>query len=142
MGIETDRLVVIPQGPVEVAVQAARKTPVIESHAMVGLEADRLVVVPQRALYVAFGPARKAPAEESIGIIGIETDRFVVIPQRTLYVAFGLAIKSPVEEEPYGLPRASLYWRVLLADPELRPPEQGLFPRQAYSPAAEVAVDG
>jgi len=72
-----DRLVVIHDGAVLVAVEIIGPAAIVEGLGQLRIERDRLAEIPDRPLVVVLARVSEAALQEGIGIPGIELDRLV-----------------------------------------------------------------
>src|SRR5215471_1780949 len=86
--VEPDRLVVVGDGAVEIALLLIGDGAVVEAVG-VGLEADRLAVVGDGPVVIALGVIGLAAVVDGVDIAGIEPNRLVVILQGAVEIAGG-----------------------------------------------------
>ena len=87
MGSEPDRLTVVGDGAVEVALVAVGVAPVVEGHGVFRIDADRLIVVGDGAVEVALVAVDDTSIVEGHDVFGIVSDRFIEVGDGVVQVA-------------------------------------------------------
>lgn len=90
LGIEPDRLAVVRDGAVSIALGSVRKPTVMVGIAVIGIEPERLVVVRDRAITVALGQVSVTAVVVDEGVPGIEPDRLIAVRDGAIMVAVGI----------------------------------------------------
>ena len=109
-GIEPDRLIVVGDGAVVVALVAVGVAPIVEGHDEFWIEPDRLIVVGDGALVVALFVMSGTSIVEGHGQYGIEPDRLIQVGDGAVVVAPGAIGDSSIvvvsrQIAPFQFPR-------------------------------------
>src|SRR6516164_10001864 len=88
VGVKSNRLVVISDGPIVVAFIHISVTPVLEGEGAFGIESNCRVKIGDGSIIVAFVCIDDASVSKGVGALGFESNRLVKIGERSVVGAF------------------------------------------------------
>nr|WP_249166746.1 hypothetical protein [Bradyrhizobium sp. JYMT SZCCT0428] len=109
-GFEPDRLIVVDDGPVVIALGVVGVTPIVEGHDELWIEPDRLIQVGASAVVVALLVISGTSIVEGHGQFRIEPDRLIQVGDGAVVVTPGAISDSAIvvvsrQIAPFRFPR-------------------------------------
>jgi hypothetical protein len=106
LGSESDRLVKVGDGAVEIVLVPVRVAPVVVGGCKLGIEPDRLAVVGDGTFDIALVPVSEASSIVSLGVFRIEPNRLAIIGDGAVEVVFALIREPAVAAGDSGIFRS------------------------------------